>query len=163
MTADFEVRGADDFLRLSKACKGAGRTELRKELHKGVRDATKPLLPKAARALAAGLPPRVASRGVKVKQVVQVRTGSDPGVTIGVRYGARGTGLGASNARLANRQGVIRHPLFGDREKWFNTPVPGALGWFDDTYSAGAPVARAAIEHSMERVVQKIIEEARRG
>lgn len=161
MTAHAEVLGADGFLRLSKAMKHAGRTEMRKELHKAVGDAARVVLPLAQRALADGLPGPLGERGANVKQVVQVKTGRDPGVTIGVRFGRRGRGLGASNARLANRTGKIRHPLYGDRDHWYNTPVPEALGWFDHTYSECAPQVRPEIEAAMTRVVEQIIREAR--
>lgn len=163
MTVDVSFAAVEQFLSLSKAMKNAGQTELRKDLHRGVAAAVKPLLPEAQQALAGGLPASLAARGSRVKQVVQVRTGNDPGVTVGVRYGKRGTGLGASNARMANLHGVIRHPLFGDREHWFNTRVPGAEGWFDRTYGGAAPRSRAAIEQVMEDTVRRIIEEARHG
>lgn len=162
MPADFEVHGAADFLTLSKSLKHAERTTMRRELTKGVRDATKPLLPEAAAALAASLPSGLQSRGRRVKQRVQVKTGNDPGVTIAVPYGRRGAGgLGASNARLANTQGLIRHPLFGDRENWYSTRVPQAQGWFDDYYSRQARRVLPEIESAMQRVIDQIVKEAR--
>lgn len=161
MSSDFELRGADQFLALSKALKDT-RPALRKELNKGIRDATKPLLPKAAEALAAGLPPRLKARGRRVKQRVQVKTGNDPGVTIAVPYGRRGAGgLGATNARLLNTRGQLRHPLYGNRERWYTTDAPAALGWFDQTYSSQAPSVLPGIERAVERVVEKIVREAR--
>lgn len=161
--SDFEVTGADQFLRLSKALKEAGRTELRKDLHKALKNATKPLLPRATAKLAAALPARLAARGVKTKQAVQVRTGSNPGVRITVRYGSRGRGLGASNARLLNRQGVVRHPVFGDRETWRNTRAPSAKGWFDDTYSESAPTVRPLLEQALEDIADRVVKEAGQG
>lgn len=162
--AEVDITGTDQFLRLSKALKDAGRTgkgSLRNELHAGIRKSVKRAMPKARQALAAGTPAGVDPRSLRVKQVAQVKTGKDPGVTVGVRYGKRGTGLGASNARLANAQGLLRHPLWGNRERWFNTPVPGAKGWFDDTYRAEAPAIRRDIEQAMQDVVEKIVREAR--
>jgi hypothetical protein len=158
---DFTIRGADDFLRLSKALKQAGRTELRKELHKGLKDGATPLTKKTQAAFAAGMPSReLAARAGKTKQLVQVRTGKDPGVRVVKQFGRRGAGMGASNARLANRTGEIRHPVFGNREVWRNTKT-SARGWFDDTLRRHAPDVRPELERAMERVVQQIVNEAR--
>lgn len=156
--ADFEVRGADDFLRLSKALKAAGRTELRKELHKGLREGVKPVLPKAKKKLHDALPTPLAKTAA-VRQVVQVKTGRDPGVTIAVRYGSKR----ASNAALANRKGIIRHPVFADDKKtrkewrWVNQDVPDAKGWFDETYREAAPQMRRALEAALGSVIDKIV------
>lgn len=160
--ADFEVTGAEDFLKLSKALKEAGNKGVRRELNKGLQDAVKPLLPGAAERLAAALPSGLQGRGRRVKQVVQVKTGRDPGVTVAVRYGKRGSGgLGASNAQLANRQGLIRHPLYGNREKWFSTKAPGTQGWFDDYWREHAREALPASEKAMQHVIDKIVREAK--
>ena len=153
--------GVEDFFRFSKALKEGGRTTLRKELHKGLKDGVKPLVKQANRVLAEGLPSPLAARGNRTKQVVLVQTGRDPGITIGMRFGGRGTGLGVSNARMANRIGKIRHPVWGDREVWANTPVPGALGWFDDTYASGAPTIRPHLDAAVRRIVEQIVREAR--
>ena len=92
-----------------------------------------------------------------------MRTGRDPGVKIVVRYGKRGTGMGASNARLLNRGLGVRHPLFGNRDHWYTTPVPAARGWFDDTLTREAPAVRRELEKARQRVLDKIVSESRRG
>lgn len=158
---DFSVRGADDFLRLSKALKEAGHTDLRKALHKSLRDAVKEVMPEAERKLAEELP--YLKRGKAVTQVVQVKTGRDPGVTVGMRYGSKRS----TNARLANSKGVFRHPVFADGEKtrkewhWVDQPVPGAKGWFDKTYINAAPKIRRRIEGAMSDTVERIVREAK--
>lgn len=151
--ADFEVQGADQFLRLSKALKHAGRTQLRKELSKGLRDGAKPLIPKArAEALR-----RLPSSGGLARQVarepmrVQVRTGRTPGVRIVV-------GKKQGGARSANR-GVIRHPVFGNRNVWVNQPVPP--GWFDDPMREGAPKVRPDLEKAIDRIVEQVVRDAK--
>lgn len=163
--SDFEVKGADQFLRLSKALKAAGDTETRKALHKGLRDAVNDVKPKAAEALAEALPRALAARGKAVKQAVQVKTGNDPGVSVVVRYGKAGSGLGAVNAQLVNRQGKFRHPVFPDPEKtrsgwhWVDQTVDG-VGWFDKTYENAAPEIRRALEQVLENVVDDIVRKA---
>jgi hypothetical protein len=156
----FQVNGANDFLRLSKALKEAGEKELRKQLHKGLRDAVKKVMPDAEKKLAENLP---YLRGKAVNQVAQVKTGRDPGVTVGVRYGSRRS----TNARLANSKGVFRHPVYADGEKtrkqwrWVDQSVPGAKGWFDQTYLNAAPEIRRAIEVVMGDLINEIVRKAK--
>lgn len=155
MADDYTVRGAEEFLRLSKALKHAGRTELRKELNKGMRRAAKPLIPKArAEALK-----RLPSKGGLAKQVarepmrVQVRTGRNPGVRIVV-------GRKRGGARGANR-GSIRHPVFGNRQVWVTQPVPP--GWFDEPLSDSAPAVRRDLERALHDIAEQVVRETRRG
>ena len=166
MSGDFEFKGADQFLRLSKALKEAGHADLRKKLHKGMRDAVREVMPEAEPALAEQLPYLKKKRAKAVTQVAQVKTGADPGVTVGMRFGSKRS----TNARLANSKGVFRHPVWADGEKtrkewhWVNQPVPGAKGWFDKTYLNAAPHIRRRIEAVMERTLEQVIREAgRRG
>lgn len=153
--SDFEVRGADDFHRLSKALKHAGRGELRKELNAGFRAAAKPLIAKSRQEALRRLPSRggLARRVARAPQRVQVRTGD---ATAGVRIVIPKSNSGA---RAANR-GVVRHPVFGD-EPYVDQAVPP--GWFDDPMQSGAPTVRPELEKAMHRVADKIVEEARRG
>lgn len=166
MADDFTVTGAEDFLKLSKALKAAGDTELRKALHKGLRDAANKAKPKAAEALAEALPTRLAAKGKAVKQAVQVKTGNDPGVSIVMRYGKAGRGIGTSNARQINRSGTFRHPVYGRPDKtrkqwyWVDQPAKGE-GWFDKTYTNEAPAIRRDLEQAMQSVVDEIVRKAR--
>lgn len=152
---DFEVVGADQFLALSKALKHAGRTELRKELNKAMRDGAKPLIPKARAEAFKRLPQRggFARQVSKEPARVQTRTGRDPGVRVVV-------GKKRGGAQAANR-GVIRHPVFGNRNVWVNQPVPP--GWFDDTMQANAPEIRKALQQGIEDVAAKVIREVEGG
>lgn len=152
MADDFEVQGADQFLELSKALKHAGHGELRKELNKRIRVAAKPLIPKARAEAMTRLP----QRGGLAKQIakepirVQTRTGRDPGVRIVV-------GKKNGGARSANR-GRLRHPLFGNRERWFEQTVKP--GWFDDPMAAGAPEIRKGVEQAIDSIVDEIVRKA---
>lgn len=153
MADDFEIQGADQFLKLSKALKHAGRTELRKELNKRMRDGAKPLIPKARAEALSRLPQRggLAKQIAKEPARVQTRTGSDPGVRLVV-------GRKRGGARSANR-GFIRHPVFGNRENWVDQQVKP--GWFDDPMQASAPDIRKALQQGIEEVADKIVREVR--
>lgn len=156
--ADFTVKGADDFLKLSKALKEAGRTELRRDLHKALRAAVRAHTPKAERELAEHLP-YLKGRQKAVSHVAQVKTGRDPGITVGVRYGSKR----ATNARLANNEGRFRHPVFADGEKtrkewrWVNQEVPGAKGWFDQIWQDATPEVRGALDVVMQDIADRVV------
>lgn len=157
---DIDVKGGEDFYRLSKALKAAGETELRKELNKELRNAAKPLIP-VTRAVARRTLPRaggLADKVARAPQRVQVRTGEK---TAGVRIvvGARR----GSAARMAN-MGHVRHPVFGDRKTWVTQELPQAEGWFDETLEQEAPkVARPAIEAALELIADRVVREVKHG
>lgn len=155
--SDASVGGAEDFLKLSKALKAAGETELRKELNAALRNAAKPLIPMTRQAARSRLPQRggLAESVARAPQRVQVRTGDR---TAGVRLVVGGR---RSAARAANR-GVIRHPVFGRPNSWVEQDVEP--GWFDETLEKEAPrVARPAIEQALESIADKVVREVKRG
>ena len=150
--SDFEVTGADQFLRLSKALKHAGRTQLRKELNAGMRKAAKSLIPKTrAAALDGRLPDAggLAQRIAKAPQRVQVRTGKDPGVSIVA-------GKAGSGARAAD-VGFIRHPVFG-RDQFVTQAVEP--GWFSKTLQDAAPDVVPDLERALADVADRVVREA---
>lgn len=154
MSRDFEVTGADEFYAFSKALKAAGRADLRKELNKALRDASKPLIRQVKAAARAELPKRggLAETVARSPIRAQVRTGA---TTAGVRITARGQGLRGTN------RGVVRHPVFGNREIFVEQEVNG--GWFDDTLRAGAPTVRPHLEAAIEAVAEKVVRETKGG
>jgi hypothetical protein len=147
-------RTADQFYRVSKALKAAGEKQIRKNLHAGVRTAARPLIPKARRAALVELPKRggLNKRVAGSPMRTQVMTGRN-------RYGVRIVVVGkrGAGARATNR-GVIRHPVFGNRDRWVNQRVP--KGWFDDTMRREAPAIRKDVEAAINRTLTEI---ARRG
>lgn len=151
---DFEIRGADEFLRLSKALKAAGRGDLRKALTAGIKKAAKPLIGKSRDEARARLPQRggLAAVVAKAPQRVQVRTGAK---TAGVRIVVGGKGGAARGANA----GVIRHPVFGNRGVWVSQKV--RPGWFEDPMNDGAPIVRPEIERAMEDVAEQVVREAK--
>ena len=152
--ADYEVRGAEDFLKLSKALKHAGRTELRKELTSSLKRTAKPLIGKTRDEARRRLPQKggLAKRVAKTPQRIQVRTGAK---TAGVRVVV---GKSNSGARGANK-GVVRHPVFGNRQVWVNQSVPP--GWFDEPLRKSAPEVRRGLEKAIESIADKVAREAR--
>lgn len=150
MADDFEVHGTEQFLRLSKSLKAAGRTGLRRELNTGMRRAARPLIAKTRAEAGKRLPKRggLAAQVAREPQRIQVRTGSR---TAGVRIVVARK---AGGARGANR-GKIRHPVFGNRDVWVDQKVPA--GWFDDPLREAAPAIRREVERALQDVVAQIV------
>lgn len=156
----FEVRGSGEIQKLSKALKQAGHTELRKQLHKGLKAAAKPLVKEAKDAAKETFPKRggLAAREGKIPFRSQLLTGSAPGLRI-VAPGKYVVG------KTVNATGRFRHPVFADGKKtrkewsWVNQTVPGGRGWFDRRMQDSAPAVRPEIEAAMQRVIDKIVRE----
>ncbi|GAB3884600.1 hypothetical protein [Terrabacter terrigena] len=157
--SDFEVTGADQLKRLAKALGEVDDVRFRKELHKGLRDAVTRQKPVVAQGLEKALPARLRARGAAVKQSVSVNASHDPGVTVAIRYGNAGRGIGAVNAKLINQQGILRHRVFGSNQ-WVDQRV-GGQGWFDKGWQNAAPAVRAEIEKVVERLEDEIVQKAR--
>lgn len=151
--ADFSVKGAEDFLKLSKALKAAGRTEMRKELNKRIKKAAKPLIPKARAQARATLPQAggLADAVARAPMRIQVQTGAR---TAGVRVVV---GKDRSGARGAN-QGVIRHKTFG-HEPWREQKVP--RDWFDGPMRESTSEIRPEVEKAIKSVLEDIVREAK--
>lgn len=145
------IKGAEDLLRLSKALKAAGQSELRKELHKTMRDAAKPIIPEIREAArkqlpsTGGLNERIARKPYRA----QVRTGVK---TAGVRI--TGTKV---DSRI--NQGRVAHPVFGRPGSTVVQQVPSADGYFDDTIRERGPEIRdelrAAFQDFLNRLARK--------
>jgi hypothetical protein len=155
------VEGTNDFYKVSKALKYAGRDQLRKELHKAVRTAAKPLIPKVRAAAKESLPKKnqLNDRIAKKPFRAQTRTGER---TAGVRI------VGTKVDPRIN-QGRVWHPVFGrkgkpDDKKKKNSvvqQVPAAKGYFTDTLQNSAPEIRDDVRKALEDFTDRIVREAR--
>lgn len=154
MADDIEVHGAEQFLRLSKALKHAGRFELRKELTSAMKQAARPLIADSRAEARRRLPKRggLAARVAKTPQRVQVRTGAS---TAGVRIVVGSKGAAARDTN----KGTVRHPVFGNRKVWVTQRV--RPGWFEDPMQAGAAVVRRQLSDAVERVADQVVKEVR--
>lgn len=158
MSDDFEIKGADQFKQLARALEDV---DMRKALQQGIRKAVKEHAPVAAEALAAVLPRRIKSKGEHVSQSISVNASRDPGVTVGIKYGASSKrGIGAANAQLINRTGMLRHRVFGTNH-WVDQHV-GGQGWFDKSWTGVAPHVRAEIEHVVEDIEDAVVKKVKR-
>lgn len=150
----FEVTGTEDFLRLSRGLKAAGRTDLRKELHKGLQEAAKHLIPFTRAEARAILPKRggLNERIARAPQRVRIKTGSNPGVSLV----AGRAGSGARGAQF----GEVAHPVF-NTGKWGRTKVPKF--WLTTPIREHQTDTVNRLEDALERVARKVAEEVNRG
>lgn len=151
-----ELRGLDQLLDLSKALKDFD-TELRKELHKEVRTAAKPLVAISRTAIAAQYPQEGGvSKTLKRGRIrTAVKTGKDPGVSVVF------SGL---TVKLIERYGKIRHPVFPDTKnktrrqwRWVDQPVPKLKGLLENTIRDNAKVVTPAIAKAVENTAARVI------
>jgi hypothetical protein len=154
------VKGTSDFVKLSKALKEAGEKGLRKELHKTVQSAAKPLIPKI-RAAAREVP---GSGGIgahygKKSYRAQTRTGQK---SAGVRI------VGPKTDPRVDAQGRVAHPVFGRKGKAANggkntvvQKVPAIQGFFSETLEGSAPQIRADFVQAFNDFTDRIVRGAR--
>ena len=148
-------RGAAEFAALSRRLKDAGETGLRRSLYTAIGDAAKPLAQKIGSDdhLRSYMPNRYAGvlsddMSVKISRL----TGKNPGVSIRAKGRVRDRHVARLNA------GILMHPLFGDRERWFAQTLGKGMrpGFFDDPAKESAPDVRKAILAAMHETAEKI-------
>ena len=142
---------AIEFEALARALRDAGEKDLQRELRKAINDAAQPLSREVQDEghLRPYMPNRYAAiLASDLAVTVSQRIGTSPGVTLR----ARGRQKQRHVARL--NRGILTHPLFGDREHWFNQPIRPAF--FDDPVAASGPQVRDQIAAAVRRVIDKI-------
>ena len=61
-----------------------------------------------------------------------------------------------TQAGYANRTSRIRHPLFGNRNYWYDTYVPGLGGWWDDMYRQTVPRATDEFTTALLKILDRL-------
>ena len=151
------VTGADGLARLGRALRQAGRNDLRKELLRGVRRASKPMVPAARAAALEGLPKRggLAADVSGAKWVVRTRL---QGRGAGVRITGAWSSDGRQHDLSKMDSGVIRHPTWGRRGigDWEAQTAGVRARWFSDAMNALAPEIREELAKVIDDVAQKL-------
>lgn len=149
MVADVSVRGAEKLAILSRALREVGDKDLQRELYAGLNRAVKPLTAEVKLSTGRYLPARYAvelSRDLKVRS--RRRTGGrNPALYL----------LGTAknrDIRSLNR-GRLRHPLYGNRRRWYNQPI--TPGWWSRELAQGAPQVRDELEQTLNDLAEKIV------
>lgn len=147
---DIKVTGADKFQDLARALKEAGRKDLQKEMYVGLNRSVKPLTRDVKDAVGDYVPNRGgAADAVQAEFKVKTRrraAGRNPAIFL------LGT-AGGHDVSSLNR-GRLRHPLYGNRRRWYNTAIKP--GFWTITLEAGAPRVRVELEQALSNVAAKI-------
>lgn len=136
-----------------------GEEGFRREITESIKASTEPI----PRTIRDGLIPRLPNRYARtlnddldIKESVQY-------LTSGVRVSttARTLQVGGVKRRRIRRldQGVLEHPLFGNRRRWYRQPV--VPGWFTRPNEDAVPRVRASIDDALARV-KRFIETGQR-
>jgi len=149
MTVVVAGTGSAQLAALAVRLKVAGDKTLRRELLRGLKSGADPLVKAVAEAARnqlpkhGGLNEQVAGQKVKV----QVRTGAR---TAGVRMTTDAPDTSQTDT------GFVRHPVYGNRQKWVTQQIPAAKGWWSRTLANGAPDVQPELTAAMERVAAQI-------
>lgn len=149
------VNGYGDLLALSARLKqmGTDGQGLRRELLKGINEAARPLTEeiRAFAHLAPYMPNRYAAVLAADIEVTAVKSiSSEPSV----RIRARGRAHRRKVIRL--NDGIITHPVFGDRQRWVDQTRGMRPGFFTDPADRAGPAVRDRVLAAMAETARKI-------
>ncbi len=135
---DFDMSGTEVLASVSRRLRQAGQGGLRRDLIAALKAEAMPLSRRALDALRADAPSGMRRHLARARPSVQVRTGgANPGVRVGA--GKRGSGLRGLD------EGRLRHPVFGNRDRFVEQPVPRSQGDWTSVVEAGARDAQRAV------------------
>jgi hypothetical protein len=137
---------ASELASIARHLRAAGDTELLRELQKAMTDAVGPVKEAIRANLVPSLPNRYAGT-LDADLTIRANSysGANPGVTL------TGFTRGTKKRKLRRLDtGILTHPLFGDREHWYDQPV--TPGWFTRPAEDDAPRVREAIIRALDDV-----------
>lgn len=156
-----KIEGTEQLEKVAAQLTEAGNKVLRRQMLKNLRIAVEPVKPAITHEVMTTLPKEGgANQWVASAPLSVGATASVKGATVAVRMrqphaeiaakkqrakaaGKTYRGTAQHNLRAINA-GVLRHPLFGNRDHWFTTRVKP--GFFSRPCEAAAPVIRAACQ-----------------
>lgn len=149
MASDLRITGADKFAAVAKELKKVGDKQLQKELYSAINRATKPMRAEAKKSAETNLPRAggLNKRVARARMSTRRKTGKNPGVKI--------VATGMSQLGLMD-QGRVRHPVWGNRGRWVNQPLPQAEGWFTKPMEDGAKDVRREIVKTLDDIAKKL-------
>lgn len=142
------VRGAGKYKSLAKRLKDAGRGDLRRDLFRALNRATKPIRRDIKARTPEFLPNNYAAVFTPDLKLSTTQRSSGPGVGVRIRAKSK------RNIRRPER-GMVRHPLFGNREHWFTTSA-NKPNFFTDPAREGTDEVRRELLEAMEIIANKI-------
>lgn len=146
-------QGAEDYARLARALKAAGRKDLQRELGRAVREGGKVVRGEGRVVAVEWLPSRggLGPRTARAAYRTRMRAGRSPSVTV-VASLRKQDGGGKVDLRAMDR-GRLRHPVFG-RGRWVTQQI--RPGWWSEVGLRSGRKARRLVEAGMDRVRQQL-------
>lgn len=152
------VTGAEGLARLARALKQTGRNDLRKDMLRGVRRASKPMIPAARAAAEQHLPHRggLAADVAGAKWVVRTRL---QGRGAGVRITGAWSSSGRQHDLAKMDTGLLRHPVWGHPVHgagavWVAQPIRPR--WFSDAMNDLGPEVREQLEQVINEIAARL-------
>lgn len=148
---ELEIRNAEDFARLAKRLREAGDAGkgLRKELSKGLNQATKP----AKAAIKPSVRARLPRRGGLAETIASTISVRQSNISAGRNLRMPIVVRGTHNIDALDK-GHVHHPVFGDRSVWREESVPPRA--FTDPVAQRAPQMRQEMSEAIRSVAKKI-------
>lgn len=149
---------AHELAEVARNLRQAGDTELLAELKDGINQAVADVPREILDRLPEYLPNRYAavlSRDISIRISNRTRYGAQ---TVSITAPERGARSVERRRLLRLNRGTLAHPLFGNRERWFDQAVKPLF--FDEPISDRAPEIRQSIEDALNRVEDKIFKGA---
>lgn len=146
---------AQEFRDLAVVLRLVGEDDLRRELYRAISDASKPVLGDIRQGIPDHMPNRYAAvLSADLSLTSSARTGSDPGVLL------LGRVRGSKKRKLRRLdQGILAHPLFGNRGYWYYQTPANSRGMRDGFFTRpaedSAPQVRDAILAAMHNIAEK--------
>jgi hypothetical protein len=148
---DVRIEGAEVLARVARAVKAHGDAQLRKDLLRGLRNATKPMIASIKDEARASLP-----AGGGLNDLVAASKISARSRTTGTKAGVRLVGKSAGHDLAAINRGRLRHPVFG-HPVWVSQTV--AAGWWED----GANKKADTVSRDLVAVMRDVLAEIARS
>lgn len=151
MADDFTITGAEDLVEAGRRLKKAGdkgRDGVLATMKREINADTKQMRKAAQTRIRAALPQRGGlSKWAGALPSTSVRVERDR-ASVKVRLDKRGHDLASMN-----RRGVARHPLYGNRKRWFGTDVP--KGFYEDSVRPEAEAMSRTVSEAIGRAVER--------
>lgn len=147
------VEGAGQLAAVGRRLKAAGRGDLTAAMYRGMRRQAEPAVRAVRDSAKTTLPRRGGYAELVASHHVYVR----------IRTGPRRVGMVVVAAGVdprLDRQGRLRHPLFGDTDRWYEQKV--RRGWFSRPMRKLAPQVRRAVFGEVDRLMRELDAETRR-
>lgn len=150
---DVKVTGAEEFGILARRLKEAGAKDLRKELYAGINRSVKPLRADVKQAAGEQLPGRYADIIATTMKISARKraAGQNPAIYL---VGKAKTSRGSDRDLGSLNRGRLRHPLFGNRKRWYDQRI--RPGFWSGTLTADAPKVRQELVEAIQKVARKI-------